>query len=234
MTTRRSARGALITLVLAALLAPLGCSTTEPADLAGGPQVADGATAAVPERQSPPVEPAPSAAPATSAPPTPVATEVRRVSNCLSDALGEVSQRERVLPDRMNAAGTSPLMATDVTVVNVSAEACFLSGWPGVTLIGDGLAHSSVEGEPAPAADHETVPQQRVENLAGDAPAIELPPGGSTSFSVLYDGVVCLEPVWRMDLQVVGDPRPIEVARTQICNSDPVQVGPFGTVVDAE
>jgi hypothetical protein len=106
-----------------------------------------------------------------------------------------------------------------------------------VTLIGDGAARSTVTSADGtivtpPPADHDVVLQQRIENLPGDAPVVTLRPGERTSFSVVHDGVTCLTPAWRMDLHLPGDDEPIEVARTGICNSDPVQVGPFGTVVD--
>jgi hypothetical protein len=180
------------------------------------------AASAAPATTAPPVVPsAPASLPST----PPVAVEAAPEA-CRADDLGRVSQVERVLD------GSDPLMATDVTVANVSREACFLSGWAGVTLIGDGIQPVQVTGQAAPPEpDHDVAPRQRVERLPGDAPPITLAPGGSTSFSVLYDGITCLHPVWRMDLQVPGDARPIEVARTSICNSDPVQVGPFGSVV---
>jgi len=121
--------------------------------------------------------------------------------------------------------------ATDFTVLNTSATACTLDGWPGVSLRGSEAHQVCDAGVPAsscpPYPDRTSYPPQTYTRAAG-ARSILLAPRGRTSFSLHWQGVVCPRPPYLVDFQVPGDTRLLAVVLPDMC-SGPIVITSFGS-----
>ena len=122
--------------------------------------------------------------------------------------------------------------ADDVVLSNLSDSTCFVSGWVGLAMYGDDTAvycpradgtdpcHGRPKSKDAPV-------KQRVTET-GSEHQIALEPGHRVTFSVEYEGVICLHHPYRLELHVPQDaPGHLNVVGTPICVEDPVTVTPF-------
>jgi Protein of unknown function (DUF4232) len=121
--------------------------------------------------------------------------------------------------------------ATNFTVLNTSASACTLNGWPGVALRGSGSHQVCAAGTPVascpPYPDRTSYPPQTYTRALG-ARSILLPPRGSTLFSLHWQGVSCIRPPYLVDFQVPGDTRFLPVVLPDMC-SGPIVITAFGS-----
>ncbi len=151
-------------------------------------------------------------------------------AGCTSSQLGRVRQTVRPLGKGSDG---DFRYADDFRLVNVSGKACSLAGWMGLTMYGDDTAVYCPDADGVdpchgrPKSKDDPV-EERVVDTGSKSPVV-LPPGHAASFSVDYEGVICLHHPYRLVLRVPQDAtHPLNVVGTPICVTHPVvEVSPF-------